>query len=81
MKRNAPGATETPLAEETNGKNGGRHDRGLSSPELGLILTSLQTVRDGDFSVRLPGNWTGLAGKSQTLSTKSSPPTSRWRES
>jgi len=30
---------------------------------LGLILTALQTMRDGDFSVRLPGSWTGLNGK------------------
>jgi HAMP domain-containing protein/CheY-like chemotaxis protein/signal transduction histidine kinase len=31
--------------------------------DLGLILTALQTMRDGDFSVRLPGSWTGLNGK------------------
>ena len=31
--------------------------------ELGAILESLQTMRDGDFSVRLPGSWTGLEGK------------------
>ncbi len=31
--------------------------------DLSVILASLQTVRDGDFSVRLPGSWTGLAGK------------------
>ena len=30
---------------------------------LSVILASLQTMRDGDFSVRLPGSWTGLAGK------------------
>jgi HAMP domain-containing protein/CheY-like chemotaxis protein/signal transduction histidine kinase len=28
-----------------------------------VILASLQTMRDGDFSVRLPGSWTGLEGK------------------
>jgi HAMP domain-containing protein/CheY-like chemotaxis protein/signal transduction histidine kinase len=33
------------------------------SGDLSVILTSLQTMRDGDFSVRLPGSWTGLAGK------------------
>src|SRR5262244_1710031 len=32
-------------------------------PNLAIILAGLQTVRDGDFSVRLPGSWTGLAGK------------------
>jgi len=31
--------------------------------DLNVILASLQTVRDGNFSVRLPGTWTGLAGK------------------
>src|ERR1700722_1683579 len=30
---------------------------------LGLILAGLQTMRDGDFSVRLPVGWTGLEGK------------------
>ncbi|HLW51533.1 MAG TPA: HAMP domain-containing protein [Candidatus Angelobacter sp.] len=30
---------------------------------MAMILTSLQSMRDGDFSVRLPGSWTGLAGK------------------
>src|ERR1700689_3368779 len=35
----------------------------VGSPDLSVILASLQTMRDGDFSVRLPGNWTGLAGK------------------
>ena len=35
----------------------------MSSPELAAILASLQTMRDGDLSVRLPGSWTGLAGK------------------
>jgi hypothetical protein len=27
------------------------------------VLAALQTMRDGDFSVRLPGFWTGLGGK------------------
>jgi HAMP domain-containing protein/CheY-like chemotaxis protein/signal transduction histidine kinase len=35
----------------------------LEHADLSVILASLQTMRDGDFSVRLPGNWTGLAGK------------------
>src|SRR5258708_16422810 len=34
-----------------------------ASADLSVILASLQTMRDGDFSVRLPGSWTGLAGK------------------
>jgi len=31
--------------------------------DLALILSSLQTMRDGDFSARLPVEWTGLKGK------------------
>ena len=34
------------------------------APEyLAVILESLQTMKDGNFSVRLPVTWTGLAGK------------------
>jgi HAMP domain-containing protein/CheY-like chemotaxis protein/nitrogen-specific signal transduction histidine kinase len=44
----------------------GAHGEELAAPEaedLALILASLQTMRDGDFSVRLPVAWTGLKGK------------------
>ncbi len=35
-----------------------------AEPEhLATILQSLQTMKNGDFSVRLPVSWTGLAGK------------------
>ncbi len=34
-----------------------------TSDHLALILQSLQTMKDGDFSVRLPVSWTGLPGK------------------
>ncbi|HVC90783.1 MAG TPA: HAMP domain-containing protein [Acidobacteriaceae bacterium] len=33
------------------------------SEEFGLILERMQAMRDGDFSVRLPGSWTGISGK------------------
>jgi HAMP domain-containing protein/CheY-like chemotaxis protein/signal transduction histidine kinase len=33
------------------------------SPDLSVILASLQSMRNGDFSVRLPGTWVGLPGK------------------
>ena len=33
------------------------------SMDLTVILASLQSMRDGDFTVRLPGTWVGLAGK------------------
>jgi len=35
----------------------------VAQGDLTLILAGLQTMRDGDFSVRLPSYWTGLAGK------------------
>jgi HAMP domain-containing protein/CheY-like chemotaxis protein/putative methionine-R-sulfoxide reductase with GAF domain len=31
--------------------------------DLAIILSALQTMHDGDFSVRLPGSWTGVPGK------------------
>ena len=34
-----------------------------SPGELRALLQALHAVRDGDFSVRLPGHWTGLHGK------------------
>src|SRR5258706_6776547 len=34
-----------------------------SQPEIRALLHGLQAVRDGDFTVRLPGDWTGLEGK------------------
>ena len=38
---------------------------GLTAPpsEVTQLLSALQAVRDGDFSVRLPGHWTGVEGK------------------
>ena len=30
---------------------------------LGQLLNALQAIRDGDFSVRLPGDWTGPVGQ------------------
>ncbi len=46
-------------------KNGNGH--ALATPpatnDLALILASLQTMRKGDFSVRLPVAWTGIPGK------------------
>jgi HAMP domain-containing protein/CheY-like chemotaxis protein/signal transduction histidine kinase len=31
--------------------------------DIAKVLHALQAMRDGDFSVRLPGDWTGLEGK------------------
>ena len=50
-------------SKSTAGKNGTSATPVADSPSLAVILMSLQTMRDGDFSVRLPGSWTGLEGK------------------
>src|ERR1700732_4419374 len=57
-----PKANGAPRANPNN--NGLSENRAeVQSPDLAVILASLSTMRDGDFSVRLPGAWTGLAGK------------------
>ncbi len=46
-----------PPLEQSNGN-------GLAEPEyLAAILECLQTMKDGNFSVRLPVTWSGMAGK------------------
>ena len=44
-------------------ENGAQHGEILSSADLHSLLHVLQAVRVGDFSVRLPSERTGLAGK------------------
>src|SRR5215813_13593395 len=67
MKRNSQSlATATAEVEATpssdaKGSNGSSSAN--ESPSLAAILSRLQSMRDGDFSVRLPGSWTGLEGK------------------
>src|SRR6201996_651208 len=66
MKKNLQGSVTTANGEPTHapGDNGTAIAVLESSPaDLSVVLASLQTMRDGDFSVRLPGSWTGLAGK------------------
>ncbi len=64
MKRNNQGDTASAGVGTTEDvKTNGRVNGELASADLSLVLASLQTMRDGDFSVRLPGAWTGLAGK------------------
>src|SRR5438552_7777172 len=67
MKRNAQ-RTATAAANVDAIRSAGSNGKTLQSAEamiadLSVILAGLQTMRDGDFSVRLPGAWTGLAGK------------------
>jgi len=49
------------VMEAANGHT--RVNGGVVSADLSVILGALQTMREGDFSVRLPGYWTGLHGK------------------
>src|SRR5580692_9921947 len=44
-------------------RNGGNGISVSQPPALEVILQTLQKVRDGDFSVRLPVVWTGINGK------------------
>src|SRR3984885_10047965 len=63
-ERNAATATIESAPKRNEKSNG--HSTSLAEPgsvDLSVILASLQTMRAGDFSVRLPGSWTGLAGK------------------
>jgi hypothetical protein len=58
----ANGAVEDAPSAKRNGaaKRNGHSNGTESSGDLSLILAGLQTMRNGDFSVRLPGSWTGL---------------------
>ncbi len=56
-QQSSPARRATPQPPKTNGSD---HEPGLDLREL---LRALQAVRDGDFSVRLPSDKTGLAGK------------------
>jgi hypothetical protein len=63
VDRDSSGPSARPIPGAVPGNNGKDHVAEISAPELSLLLSSLQTMRDGDFSVRLPGTWTGLPGK------------------
>jgi hypothetical protein len=55
---------KTPPSPERDGQGNGLNGFIAPGPtDLGLVLAGLQTMRDGDFSVRLPVAWTGLKGK------------------
>ncbi len=44
-------------------KNNGKPKSPDDSLDLNVILAALQNMRNGDFTVRLPGTWVGLPGK------------------
>jgi HAMP domain-containing protein/CheY-like chemotaxis protein/signal transduction histidine kinase len=65
MKRSAVNQV-TPTAPEALASMSPKNGKSKASDEsldLSVILASLQSMRDGDFTVRLPGTWVGLAGK------------------
>ena len=50
--------TPFPSKKSKNGNSGGP-----GSLDMRILLQAMQAMRDGDFSVRLPGDCDGLAGK------------------
>src|ERR1700722_7401835 len=54
-------AAPKPAAPRNNGKSNGADDG--HALDVRALLRALQAVRDGDFSVRLPTDMTGVAGK------------------
>ena len=49
--------------QPTGHENGGNPPPASPDSELRDLLSVFLSVREGDFSVRLPGHWTGLVGK------------------
>jgi HAMP domain-containing protein/CheY-like chemotaxis protein/signal transduction histidine kinase len=64
VDRNSSNVSAVTHSPGKTGSNGaGNAAAEISASELNLVLSSLLTMREGDFSVRLPGTWTGLPGK------------------
>jgi HAMP domain-containing protein/CheY-like chemotaxis protein/putative methionine-R-sulfoxide reductase with GAF domain len=63
MAKKRDGSTTTMTAPAISLSGNGHNGADAQSADLAAILTSLQAMRAGDFSVRLPGSWTGLSGK------------------
>ncbi|MEO8018007.1 MAG: response regulator [Pseudomonadota bacterium] len=63
--RTPAGRRRTPQDSKSKGVNGNGSNGHAAAPELDLkkLLRALQAVRDGDFSVRLATDQTGLGGK------------------
>jgi CheY-like chemotaxis protein/signal transduction histidine kinase/HAMP domain-containing protein len=56
-------STEASAKEGLQGNGNGVGVADAQPVDLTIILGALQKMRDGDFSVRLPGSWTNLLGK------------------
>src|SRR3974377_1757315 len=62
--RKTPPPHSSAPPDATRGSNGAAHTVGDSNEFDGaIVLMALSSMRNGDFSVRLPGSWTGLGGK------------------
>src|SRR5437763_13308438 len=62
MKKNNRSVAIAEDASATTVESSNGH-QGTEAPDLAAILECLQTLRDGEFSVRLPVSWVGLPGK------------------
>ena len=52
------------MKDKTSASSGGAStDTATDSFDLRQVLGALQAVREGDFSIRLPGHWSGIEGK------------------
>ena len=51
------------MGQERPNRNPSQWSRASPAEYMAAILQSLQTMKNGDFSVRLPVSWTGLPGK------------------
>src|SRR5580692_11937794 len=66
IREPGPGPAGLQAGAATVEETGNGHSAANGGPvvaDLSVILGALQTMREGDFSVRLPGYWTGLHGK------------------
>src|SRR3974390_3093829 len=62
--RKTPPSGAPPPAATGLGNNGAAHTVGDANEfDAAVVLMALSSMRNGDFSVRLPGAWTGLGGK------------------
>ncbi|HEY1805843.1 MAG TPA: HAMP domain-containing protein [Terracidiphilus sp.] len=61
--RGKAGQNFVPVADAPQAELPGTNGQHAEPEHLATILQCMQTMKNGDFSVRLPVSWTGLAGK------------------
>jgi HAMP domain-containing protein/signal transduction histidine kinase/DNA-binding response OmpR family regulator len=62
MRKNAPASATMKKPRSTSVTANG-NGVAVGTSDLRVLLAGLQAMRDGNFSIRLPGDWTGLEGK------------------